>query len=407
MTTAPTEQGVVLETLAPHATAAQLDRLGAREAAAVLAALPDPALRSVVAALSRTRAAQILAAVEPEARERVLGTLPERLRAEVLELFLHAPNTAGALMDPRITAFRGDMTVAETLERMRTFREKEFDALYLTNADGRLSGSVPLAEIVTAGPDERLDGLAQTPPIAVAAQATKDEIVAALGNSRIAALPVVDGAGRLIGVIRHSTLVSTSEAVASAGIQTMVGAGRDEKGLSSVRYSVRQRLPWLEINLATAFLAAFVVGLFEGTIARFTALAVLLPVVAGQSGNSGMQALAVTLRALALREISLSHWPRLIVKEAGVGILNGLAVAVVTMAAVFLWSRSVGLTAVIGIAMVSAMVIAGISGAVIPVALKALRQDPAQSSSIVLTTVTDVMGFLTFLGLATLFSSFL
>jgi magnesium transporter len=407
VTTTGATPDLAIETLTPLATAAHLDRLGAREAAATLAALPAPTVRAVVAALARTRAAQLIAAIEPDDRERVLAALPKRLRDEILELFAHAPDTAGALMDPRITAFRGDMTVADALARMRTFREKEFDAIFLMGPNGRLSGSVPLSEIVTATPEQRLDALAQTPAIAVAAQATREEIIAAIGDSRVAAMPVVDGAGRLVGVIRHSMLMSTGEAVASAGIQTMVGAGRDERGLSPIRYAVRKRLPWLEINLATAFLAASVVGLFEGTIAQFTALAVLLPVVAGQSGNSGMQALAVTLRALALREIAPSQWPRLIVKEAGVGIVNGFAVSGVTMIAVLLWSRSPGLALVIGIAMVTAMLIAGISGALIPVALKALRQDPAQSSSIVLTTVTDVMGFLTFLGLATLFSALL
>lgn len=399
--------GLTLDALTPEATAAHLDRLGAREAGAILAALPEQQLRLVVEALARTRAAQIVAAVEPEARDRVLAALSERVRSEILELFVHAPNTAGALMDPRITAFRSDMTVEDALARMRTFKETEFDSIYVMDGEGKLTCSVPLGQIVTAAPGTRLERLGRSPGISVAAQATREEIVAALAGDRPAALPVLDGGGRLIGVIRHSVLVSTSEAVASAGLQTMVGAGRDERALSPVRYAVRQRLPWLEINLATAFLAAFVVGLFENTIAQFTALAVLLPVVAGQSGNSGMQALAVTLRALALREISISHWPRLVVKEAGVGILNGLAVAVVTMAGVFLWSRSIGLTIVIGTAMVSAMVIAGMAGAIVPIVLKALRQDPAQSSSIVLTTITDVAGFLTFLGLATLLSSLL
>ena len=164
-------------------------------------------------------------------------------------------------------------------------------------------------------------------------------------------------------------------------MQTMVGVSKEERALSRVSFAVRQRLPWLEINLATAFLAAFVVGLFEGTIAKFTALAILLPVVAGQSGNSGMQALAVTMRGLALREVRLSHWPRLIVKEAGVGILNGLAVAATTMVGVFIWSQSVGLTVVIGSAMVLAMMISGVAGAAIPLLLKAFGQDPAQSSS--------------------------
>jgi magnesium transporter len=166
-------------------------------------------------------------------------------------------------------------------------------------------------------------------------------------------------------------------------------------------------LPWLEINLLTAFAAASVVGAFEGTIAKYTALAVLLPVVAGQSGNAGMQALAVTMRGLALREIRPRHWPRLIVKEAGVGIINGIAVALTTMLGVFFWSHSYGLVLVIGVAMVMSMVIAGLSGALVPVVLKALRQDPATSSSIVLTTFTDCGGFLSFLGLATLLSSLL
>lgn len=190
-------------------------------------------------------------------------------------------------------------------------------------------------------------------------------------------------------------------------LQTMVGVGKEERALSTIPFSVRQRLPWLQINLATAFFAAAVVGLFEDTIAKYTALAVLLPVVAGQSGNSGMQALAVTMRGLALREIRINAWPRLIVKEAGVGILNGLAVGATTMLGVFFWSRSLGLTLIIGVAMVMSMIIASICGAMVPIVLKALGQDPATSSSIVLTTFTDTGGFLSFLGLATLLSSLL
>ena len=193
----------------------------------------------------------------------------------------------------------------------------------------------------------------------------------------------------------------------AASIQKMVGVGKDETALSNVGFAVRQRLPWLEINLLTAFVAASVVGVFEGTIARYSALAVLLPVVAGQSGNTGMQALAVTMRGLLLREVGLKDWPRLIAKEARLGIFNGLAVAAVTMAGVFVWSRSPGLTAVIGLAMVIAMVIAGTAGAAVPLLLKSLGHDPAQSSSIVLTTITDCVGFLAFLGLATAFATIL
>jgi len=170
---------------------------------------------------------------------------------------------------------------------------------------------------------------------------------------------------------------------------------------------VIKRLPWLQINLLTAFLAAAVVGLFESTIAKFTALAVLLPVVAGQSGNAGAQALAVTMRGLFLREISLRHWPKVVFKEAAVGLANGIAVALTTALGVYFWSRSTGLVVVISSAMVISMVIAGIAGALVPIMLRRFGQDPAQSSSIVLTTVTDVAGFFSFLGIATLLAGLL
>jgi magnesium transporter len=220
-------------------------------------------------------------------------------------------------------------------------------------------------------------------------------------------LPVVDVEGRLQGVIRHDTLVDAAREEATADIQTMVGASSEERALSPVAFAVRKRLPWLQINLVTAFLAAAVVGLFESTIARFTALAVLLPVVAGQSGNTGAQALAVTMRGLALREIRVRHWLRVASKETGVALVNGLAVAVTTSLGVWVWSQSTGLALVIGLSMVISMAAAGLAGATIPIVLSALGQDPAQSSSIVLTTVTDIVGFLSFLGIATLLAGML
>ncbi len=172
-------------------------------------------------------------------------------------------------------------------------------------------------------------------------------------------------------------------------------------------FAVKKRLPWLQINLLTAFLAAAVVGLFESTIAKFTALAVLLPVVAGQSGNAGAQALAVTMRGLVLREISLRHGPAVVWKECAAGLANGLAVSATTAIGVYYWSGSLGLVYVISIAMVISMVAAGLSGALVPILLHRFGQDPATASSIILTTVTDVIGFFSFLGIATLFAGML
>jgi magnesium transporter len=217
----------------------------------------------------------------------------------------------------------------------------------------------------------------------------------------------VDLDGRLLGVIKNEDIIKASQEDATADLQTMVGASKDERALSSMWFSVRKRLGWLQVNLVTAFLAATVVGMFESVIAQFTALAVLLPVVAGQSGNTGAQSLAVVMRGLALRDISPAQWFRVVTKESGVALFNGLAVAATTCTAVYWWSSSAGLTMVIGISMVTSMCIAGLAGAVIPIILKSLNQDPAQSSSIILTTVTDVVGFFSFLGLATIFAHLL
>ena len=212
---------------------------------------------------------------------------------------------------------------------------------------------------------------------------------------------------RLLGVIRHAELIKVLQEETANDIQTMVGVSPDERALSSAWFSVRKRLPWMEINLLTAFLAAAVVGLFENTIAQFTALAVLLPVVAGQSGNAGAQAQAVTMRGLALREITIRNWFRVMFKEINVGLMNGIAIALTTALGVYIWSRSFGLSLVISIAMVVSMIAAGIAGSLIPIMLTRFGQDPAQSSSILLTTVTDVAGFMSFLGIATLLASLL
>ena len=403
----PAETARLIEATAGTSASALLERLSPRLAATVLGELGDEATRAALRTIPPTKAAPILASLDHTKREQKLALLDARLAEHLRELLSYPADSAGALMDPRITAFSSELTVDEALRRMRAFKEKELGAIYLMDAEGKLAGSVPLGELVTAQPETKLKDIVRGTPVSVVVTASREEIVDSLSSQRLATFPVVDLQSRLVGVIRYRALLAAAEAEATSDIQTMVGASRDETALSRVSFAVTRRLPWLEINLATAFLAASVVGLFQGTIERFSALAVLLPVVAGQSGNSGMQALAVTMRGLVLREVSIKDWPRLIFKEARVGVLNGLAVSAVTMVGVYVWSRSPGLTLVIGIAMVFSMIIAGICGASVPLVLKVLGQDPATASSIVLTTFTDCGGFLSFLGLATLLSGLL
>jgi len=280
----------------------------------------------------------------------------------------------------------------------------------LVGADdaGKLLGLVDLVDVVRADPRASLETLLPAvPAVRVNALTPREDIIDLFSRFRLRLLPVVDIEDRLLGVIYQSTVIQAAQEEAATDMQAMVGVSRDERALSSPLLAMRRRLPWLNINLLTAFLAASVVGLFEHTIAQFTALAVLLPVVAGQSGNTGAQALAVIMRGLALREIRVRHWQRVLLKELLAGALNGMAIAVVTGLGVFVWSHSAGLSLVIGAAMILSMALAGLAGAVIPLLLARLGQDPAQSASIILTTVTDITGFFSFLGLATLFSGLL
>jgi magnesium transporter len=365
--------------------------------------LSETVVARLLAEMDPPLAAELLLAADPIDRARWMARMEPGAARLVTELMAYDAEAAGRLMDPRVASFRADMTVAAALERMRGFKKsRALRDLFLVDEDGKLSGRVEIQDIAMSLPEVRLQRIARPIVAAVMDVAPRQEVVEKFEQNRLPALPVVNLSGRLVGVIHQSALVTALQEEASLDMQTMVGVSKDERALSHTWFAVTKRLPWLQINLATAFLAAAVVGLFEETIAQVTALAVLLPVVAGQSGNAGAQALAVTMRGLALREISARHLPRVVWKEVNVGVLNGVAVAAVCALAVWLWSGSIGLVAVISISMVVAMVVAGFSGAAIPILLKRLGFDPAQSSTIVLTTVTDVVGFFSFLGVATL-----
>jgi magnesium transporter len=347
-------------------------------------------------------AARLLSRLDEDLIKNKLSLLPANLAKEIEELMMYPAETAGYLIDAKVTTFYADDTVDDVLKRLRSVKDRRIVNVYVIDTEGCLIGVIPLQEVAISEPNELLRNLFHTLPVAIDAMSPHEDVVKLLEERKLINLPVVDFDNRLLGVIRYDTLVNAAKQDATEDAQAMFGAGRDERALSKVSFAIRKRLPWLEINLATAFLAASVVGIFEETIARITVLAVFLPVVAGQSGNTGSQALAVTIRGLALREIRTRHWIKIARKEMAVGFINGLAIALTTSIIVYFWTGSMGLPIVIGISMIISMVIAGTAGAVIPVMLKAFGQDPAQSSSIVLTTVTDVFGFLSFLGLATI-----
>lgn len=352
------------------------------------------------------KAARVLSRLDRHTVDKKINLLPKIVAREIIDFLNYDENTAGFLMETNLISCLKDDVVETVLEELRKLGDKRILNVFIVDTSDKLIGRVPVNYIAIAKPGEKLETLMHK-AYSVNAMATKEEVLEAIEAHSLLQIPVVDVHNHLLGVIRNDMVINASREEVSEDLQTMFGAGKEEHALSKTSFAVKKRLPWLQINLVTAFLASMVVCFFEDTIAKITILAIFLPVVAGQSGNTGSQALAVTIRGLALKEISIGQWLRVAKKELLVGLVNGIAVAITTGIVVFFWADSAGIAIVIGISMILSMVIAGFSGAVIPIGLKALGQDPATSSSIILTTVTDICGFLSFLGLASALSSVL
>jgi len=415
----PFEAAQILETMPAHEIAETLEEQLISVVIPLWQYFATDIAETVFFHFTESRQLQLLTELDPTLSVKLLGrasnakvssllnSLDKNLAKELQALLEFPEDSAGRLMDPRVISLRPSMTVEQAQLKLRTLKPKAINEVYVIDDQGVLTGRVAIQEIAIADPDTLVQDIMAKILTYVQALDPKEEVVDKLEKYKLNNIPVVDFNTQLIGVIRSSRLLKALQEEMSVDIQTMVGVSKDERALSKTSFAVSKRLPWLHINLLTAFLASAVVGLFENTIAQFTALAVLLPVVAGQSGNAGAQSLAVTMRGLALREISLRHWPKVVMKEVSVGLLNGIAIALTTAVCVYFWSRSIGLALVIAIAMIISMIAAGFSGAVIPIALRKFGQDPAQSSSIILTTVTDVVGFFSFLGTATILSTLL
>ena len=381
-----------------------LRHLDADTAGRLIEEFPAKRCADVIAAMEPRDAFRCLRTIPRRRREALVASLPSAVQREAERILRVRENSAAALMEIQPLYVTTHTQVAECLARVQHCQTRLARTLFVVDSDDNLVGAIDLQSLIAAAPDAHIGTLMRKVKWQVDEFTTREEIAAGIGRFNVNTLPVVNLQGRFSGIIRSENLFDAVEQDALSDLQTMVGAGKDEHALSTVWTTIQKRHPWLQINLLTAFLAASVVGLFEHTIAQFTALAVLMPVVAGQSGNSGAQALAVTMRGLALREIGVNAWSRVLRKEVAAGLMNGLGIALVTSLAVYVWSKSPGLALVIGLAMIASMTIAGIAGAFIPIMMSRFGQDPATSSTIVLTTVTDVSGFFSFLGIATLLS---
>jgi len=383
---------------APSEAAALLAKEDADTIVAALVTSPPPL---VVAALWKLPDAK---------RDEVLGAAPPERRDQWQRNHAYPVQTVGRLMGIPHAVFKPVETVSEAVGRLRTLVQKSLITYgYVIDDDGRLVGVLIFRELLFAQGDQRLEDVMLKNPFALSADMGVEDAMLSAVTLHFPEYPVVDSGGRLIGLLRGQTLFQQQAFQLSAQPGQMVGVEAEERLTTPWHRSLRFRHPWLQLNLVTAFAAAAVVGLFQDTIDRTVLLAAFLPVLAGQSGNTGCQALAVTLRGMTLGEMREGKSSAIAMKEMLLGLLNGTLVGVTAGAGMFAYATWQGnpeaftLSAVVFAAMVLACIVSGVAGTLIPVVLKRMGADPATASSIFLTTATDVVSMGVFLGLAAAF----
>jgi len=351
----------------------------------------------------------------------VIDHLPEELSAAVLELIQRKPagadvgelldypeKTAGRIMNPKVFALSEDMTSSEAIVALQGSRDVEMVFyLYVIDSRRHLVGVVSLRRLLLVPPDTPLKRIMTADLISVRADVNQEEVARQVASYNLLAIPVVDEENKLVGVITVDDVIDVIKDEATEDVYRLAGVASDDRVFTAASESLRKRLPWLVVNLATAFLAASVVKAFEGTIEVVTSLAVFMPVVAGMGGNAATQTLAVIVRGIALNELTWTNTRKALLKEAAVGLGNGVACGLVGAGVVWLMQGNPWLGMILGLAMIINMFVAATAGTLIPLALRALKVDPALASSVFITTLTDVFGFLSFLGLGTLFIRYL
>ncbi len=394
--------------------------LGRESAGAVLAELDDQPLYELARALDegeissildRMRpddAAQVLEELPAEQVEKVLDLMKEEKSEEVQELLEYGEKTAGRLMTPDILAVPEHMTVAQAVDQIRKSPVAETaPTLYVVDDHEHLVGSLPWRRLVTADPAAPVRLLRQEESVSVRPDTDQEEVARLVAKYNLVAIPVVNADHRLLGVITVDDVIDVIREEATEDIQRLGGAAGDETVLDSAQTVFPKRLVWLLINLATAILAASVIGLFEGSIRELALLAVFMPIVASMGGIGTTQTATVVVRGLALGDMTGGHVWRVLRKETTLALTIGLATGLVMAVIAYFWKGQALLATIIAVAMTLNMVVAAVVGVVIPLLLKSFRVDPAIASSVIITTFTDVFGFFSFLGLATLFIRFL
>lgn len=383
----------------------------AERGAELLSSYPDATIEAVLATLNPLLLQEILRAFPRARRELILATAAPEYRRQWVRNDTYPEECIGRLMEPALAVCQPEATIGEATERLRSLVARAFITyIFVVDPEERLLGVVAMREMLLGDPDQSLAEIMIRNPFALRPEMDFTDAMKATVTRHFPVYPVIDETGRLVGVLRGQMLFEAQAIELSAQAGTMVGVEKEERLTTPWLRSLKWRHPWLQLNLFTAFIAAAVVGVFEGTIEKIVVLAVFLPVLAGQSGNTGCQALAVTLRGMTLGELHPGRIKMIVGKEAWLGFLNGSLVGITAGLGMMIYATLQAtpqspfvLGAIVCVAMIASCVLSGVFGAVVPLTLKRLGADPATASSIFLTTATDVASMGTFLGLATIF----
>ncbi len=407
------DQADVLAALSTDERRRLLDRIDSAALSSILEFLtpdelehvaPDVELDRLAEALDDApahRAADVLQAISEDAANVVLDQLPH---AELVgPLLQHDDQSAGGIMAPEILTLAPHASAQQAIDHLRaTPAPTVRDLIYVVDHAGQLLGSVHLHDLITALPSTHLRDLMSDAGPSVTTDTHQEEALQTLQRYGLHALPVVDQSGRLVGVTTADDLLNIAQQEATTDMFRLVGLVDDEALTAPIDTAVRRRLPWLMLNLATAFAAAAVVAAFEGTLARVAALAIFLPIIAGQGGNAGMQVTTLTVRAMALGEFDRHFHRTVLPREIAIGVVTGIALGLLVGAVGWVWQDNPWLGVAVGVSMLATMIVSGLAGLLVPVLLRRTGADPALAAGIFVTTVTDVLGFLFFLGLASL-----
>ena len=366
--------------------------------------LSSETIVTILKNLESDDAIQILENIDEKNKNTILGSLPPKDRFALLESLSYPEDSAARIMQREFTAIPSNWSVGQTIDYLRENKDlpEEFLEIFIVDNEFKPIGTVPSSKVLRTPRDSKMISIMSETQLSIPVDMDKEEVGHLFENYNLNSACVVDKNNKLVGMITSDDVLTVLKEEAEEDALRLAGVG-DEEITDGVLKKTKRRFSWLLLNLFTAIIASIVIGFFQEDIEKVVALAVLMPIVASMGGNAGMQTLAVTIRTLATNELTKNNFSQNILKEFSIGILNGIIFAIISAIIVQLWFQDITLSLIISISMVLNMIVAGLFGILVPITLKKFKIDPAVASSVFVTTITDVIGFLSFLGIGAYF----